>query len=192
MIPILKQSLQNEIQHGKLSTDLLKYIKNKHVASQSIEQLSQVLESFLLSMFDALEVVALLRKDPMCGRAVTFANAHVLQYVLDDDDLLSEQDYGVLGFLDDAYLVHRFTSLLCQTYAYVDTSKISYQAPNEHTLQIIRTLLPDGVSTALDMTSSNLIQVASAFFLNGSNASNRSSEPFNIRVDDAIELLGKQ
>lgn len=191
MLSILKQSLQNEIQHGKIATDLIKYIKNKHVASQSIEQLSQMLESFLLSMFDALEVVALLRKDPMCGRAVTFANAHVLQYVLDKDDLLSEHDFGILGLLDDAYLVHRFTSLLCQTYAHVDTSKISYRSPNEHTLQIVRTLLPDGISTALDRTSSNLIQVSSALCLNSTNASNLSSESFNIRVDDAVELLGK-
>ena len=141
----------------------------------------------------ALDVTVKFAKDPQYGRGIAFASGQVVQYCFDEEDLFPEAHYGVLGLLDDAYLVHRFVGMLHQMYPHVNVSGISYQFPDEMTLQLVRTLLPTGVCDALDRTCYNLIQVGGALFTSGVRESSAPLESLvTLRVDEAISILSKK
>jgi hypothetical protein len=112
MNSLLRQSLEREIQHDKLIAQLSKNTVKGRVERQHIVKLASLLEPFLVSICDALEVAAKYSKDPHSGRAVTFAVGQIIQYCFDEEDLFPESHYGILGLLDDAYLVHRFAAML--------------------------------------------------------------------------------
>ena len=151
------------------------------------------LESFLGSMINALDMAMKFAKDPQCGRAVAFASAQVLQYCFDEEDLFPEDDYGILGLLDDAYFVHRFAEMLHQMYPYVKVTGMSYTFPEEKTLQLVRTLLPAGVCDASDRTCYNLILVASALFTSGIRDNSVSpGSLIALRVDEVISILSEK
>ena len=57
-------------------------------------------------------------KDPHFGRAVAFATGTILTYIFDEEDLLPEASFGVVGLLDDAYLVHGFVGSLSRMYPF--------------------------------------------------------------------------
>jgi hypothetical protein len=149
-----------------------------------------MLEPFLGSIFHAFEVSAKFAKDPQCGRSVTFTIGQVLQYCFEEDDLFPERDYGILGLLDDAYLVHRFAMMLQQMYPHVELGGTKYQPPDEKTLRIVSTMLPAGVCDALDRTCYNLIQVSNSLFAVGARESYGPIESLaTLRVREAISIL---
>src|SRR5438045_8477308 len=85
-----------------------------------LRPLAAVIEPFLLGMPDALAFLIRAGRDEKVGRAVQLASGQVAQYVLDDRDLLPEAEYGVLGLLDDALLVHHQASQVLAWYPWTD------------------------------------------------------------------------
>lgn len=190
MRSLLQEGLDREIRHEKLVAELSKHTGNGDADLQHVAELARLLEPFLGSILDGLEVAAKFAKDPQCGRAVTFTTGQALQYCFDEDDLLPERNYGILGLLDDAYLVHRFAGMLHQMYPHVDLAGMRYQPPDERTLELVREILPAGVCDALDRTCYNLIQVANALFTGGGRESNAPLETFaTLRIHEAISIL---
>ena len=79
-----------------------------HATGRMSRRLAAVLEPYLRSVPDALATALAMSKDPRCGRAVSFATGSILAYVFDEEDLFPEATFGIIGMLDDAYLVHAF------------------------------------------------------------------------------------
>jgi hypothetical protein len=168
MKQLLAHSLAREITLPQLTMSFSPYAGD--IAPDRLTALAGALEPFLRGIPSALAVATLLAKDPACGRAVAFATGEILHYCLDEEDLLPERDFGILGLLDDAYLVHVFATSLHYTYPHVDIAFAGYQPPNDHVFRVVRTLLPAGVAEALDRTCDNLLRIASALFAGGAGS----------------------
>jgi hypothetical protein len=189
MKSLLEQSLAQEITLPQLVASLSKY--SGDVAPDRLTALAGALEIFLRGIPRALAVATLLAKDPVCGRAVAFATGEILLYCFDEEDLLPERDFGVLGLVDDAYLVHVFVASLRFMYPHVDISLAGYQPPEERIFRLVRALLPAGVAEALDRTCDNLLRVAGALFTGSAHSPVATPELApTLRVGQAILALG--
>ena len=134
-----------------------------------------------------------LSKHPQFGRAVSFATGQIVQYCFDEEDLFPERDYGILGLLDDAYLIHRFVSMLQEMYSHVGMDDAKYRLPEKPIFELVQTVLPAGVCDALDRTCYNLIQVANTLFASGAREGGTSFESFaTLRIDEAISILTRK
>ncbi len=185
MMKLLQVTLEKQVTSQSLVLALAEWAPE--VALDHIEELALLLEPFLRSMPQALSLAIQMTKDRGCGRAVAFATGQVLDYVFDEDDLLPEQDFGTLGLLDDAYILHTYAGMLSRMYPHVDTSSVGYQPPDQRTLHVVRSLLPAGIANALDRTCDNLVHLASALF--GSGGGEEGSYPRVppvLRVGEAV------
>jgi uncharacterized membrane protein YkvA (DUF1232 family) len=188
MKSLLERAFLREVTLPALSDALARY--SDQVAPERIAALAVSLLAFLRNVPGALSVAARFAKDPVCGRAVAFATGEVLYYFFDEEDLLPEQEMGVLGFLDDAYLIHVFAQSLPRMYPHVDISPLGYRPPEQSSLALVRTLLPAGVTDALDRTCDNLLRVSSALFAGGVAATPATPELAPaIRINDALRLV---
>jgi hypothetical protein len=183
MIAQLRRGIEEEITTAGVAEVLARHASE---SSDEVEQLAPVLVDFLRAVPDALAYAMTMAKDDRCGRPVSFATGTVLNYVFDEEDLLPEASFGVVGLLDDAYLVHAFVALLRETYPFVDSST-SYSPPDEQAFEIVAALLPEGVAHSLLRTCRSTIQTAQALFPAASigNAQESAIRP-SIRVEEAI------
>jgi len=120
------------------------------------------LSAFVISTPDRIRALIGMTTHPQHGRAIAFGLAQVLQYALDENDLVSEASCGAVGFLDDAYLVHRFLLDVCQAYPAV--RELASSANDEDTQALVGRILPAGVAAALDRTSERLVLVGASLF----------------------------
>lgn len=188
MMKLLRLSLEEEISSQSLAPLLAKYAPD--APADGVTELAALLETFLRSIPQSLSVAIQMTKSRGCGRAVAFATGQALNYVFDEDDLLPEQDFGIIGFLDDAYLAHIYAGMLSRMYPQVNTSGMGYQPPDERTLNIVRSLLPAGVAEALERTVDNLLLVANSLFGGGAGPEEYPSEAAPIlQVNEAIRLM---
>ena len=74
--------------------------------SDDVRELAELLESYLKGVPSALDTLTAMARERPYGRSVAFAAGQVLLYLLDEDDLFREADFGALGLLDDAYLIY--------------------------------------------------------------------------------------
>jgi hypothetical protein len=157
-----------------------------------VDQLATVLEGYLRTMPDALATALSMSKDPHFGRAVAFATGTILTYIFDEEDLLPEASFGVVGMLDDAYLVHGFVGSLTRMYPSAATSG-EYTAPDAETSEIVAAVLPEGVADSLRRTCESTIQVAQALFPSGQSvdAAEVTFEP-QLRVAEAVATAAKE
>jgi hypothetical protein len=154
------------------------------VAGEDVDELAAVLEGYLRTVPDALETALGMSKDLHFGRAIAFATGTILTYIFDEEDLLPEASYGVVGLLDDAYLVHEFVGSLSRMYPLAASE---YAAPDARTSEIVAAVLPEGVAESLRRTCESTIQVAQALFPSGqgADAAGGSIEP-QLRVAEAV------
>jgi uncharacterized membrane protein YkvA (DUF1232 family) len=154
-----------------------------------LERLAIGFASFLHTVPDAVAVAVALSKDQRCGRAVAFATGPILMYLLDDDDLLPESSFGILGLLDDAYLVHSFVALLGQMFPFTAPATAGYTAPDARLFEVVSSFLPDGVAHALSRTGETTIRVAQALFpaARGTDDIVSGLHP-EIRVGEAVRM----
>jgi hypothetical protein len=167
MIDLLRLGFDEGISADKIADGLRRHAGD--VASEDIDALAAVLESYLRTVPDALATALGMSKDPHFGRAVAFATGTILTYIFDEEDLLPEASYGVVGMLDDAYLVHEFVGSLRRMYPLV-APPIEYAAPDAGTSEVVAALLPEGVAESLRRTCESTIQVAQALFPSGPRA----------------------
>ena len=164
MIDLLKLGFDEGISAAKIADALRGHAGD--VASEDVDQLADVLEQYLRAVPDALAAALGISKDPHFGRAVAFATGPILTYIFDEEDLLPEASYGIVGLLDDAYLVHEFVGSLGRTYPMAAAS-IDYAGPDIRTSEVVAALLPVGVAESLRRTCESTIQVAQALFPSG-------------------------
>jgi uncharacterized membrane protein YkvA (DUF1232 family) len=186
MIGLLRRGFDEEVTAGGLTDALRRHAAD--VAVDDVENLAISLERVLRAVPDALATALAMSKDPRCGASVAFATGPILNYVLDEEDLLPEASFGALGLLDDAYLVHVFVAMLRQTYPYVETPA-AYATPEQHTLEMVASLLPEGVAHALQRTCESTIHVAQAMFssVRGEVTADSVFHP-EIRVGEAVRV----
>ena len=186
MIDLLRIGFDEEITVSALTEALEKH--PSEAVRDDLERLAMELASFLRSVPDAVGAAVAMSKDQRCGRAVAFATGPILMYLLDDDDLLPESSFGIIGLLDDAYLIHTFVALLRQMYPFAALPPDAYTSPEARSFEVVASCLPDGVAHALLRTSETTIQVAQALFpaTQGADDALPGFRPV-IRVGEAVQ-----
>jgi hypothetical protein len=184
MIDLLRLGFAEGISANKVADGLRRHAGD--VASEDVDELAAVLEGYLRTVPDALATALGMSKDPHFGRAVAFATGTILTYVFDEQDLLPEASYGVVGMLDDAYLVHEFVSSLRRMYP-LAAPPSEDAGPDARTSELVAAVLPEGVAESLRRTCESTIQVAQALFPSGQrvDAADVSFEP-QLRVAEAV------
>jgi uncharacterized membrane protein YkvA (DUF1232 family) len=167
MIDLLRRGFDEGISADEIAAGLRRHAGD--VATQDVNELASVLEAYLRTVPDALAAALGMSKDPHFGRAVAFATGTILTYIFDEEDLLPEASYGVVGLLDDAYLVHGFVDTLRRMYPLAAPS-IEYEAPDARATELVAAVLPEGVADSLRRTCESTIQVAQALFPSGQGA----------------------
>ena len=182
MIDLLRRGFEEQISADEIADGLRYHAAD--VAGEDVDELAGLLESYLRAVPDALGAALGMSKDPHFGRAIAFATGTILTYIFDEEDLLPEATYGVVGLLDDAYLVHEFVGSLSRMYPLAASE---YAAPNARTSEIVAAVLPEGVAESLRRTCESTIQVAQALFPSGQGADSAgvSVEP-KLRVAEAV------
>jgi hypothetical protein len=190
MIDLLRRGVEEAITADELAERLRQHASD--VAPEDIEQLAIVLEQYLRTVPGAVATAIAISKHPYCGRAVAFATGAVLTYLFDEEDLLPEASYGILGLLDDAYLVHGFVATLRRTFPFAEPSTVSYVAPDIQASEVVASILPEGVSQSLLRTCESTIHVAQALFLSGDRTTS-ADEPYQpeIRVANAAAVSNR-
>ena len=189
MIGLLRLGFDEGISADELAAALGRHAGD--VASEDVDQLAAVLEGYLRTVPDALGAALAISKDPHCGRAVAFATGPILAYVFDEEDLFPEASYGLLGMLDDAYLVHGFVAALRRMLPFVESSAAAHEALDDRGSEIVAALLPEGVAQSLLRTCESTIQVAQALFPSAldTDAAGVSHRP-EVRVAAAVAAAG--
>ena len=184
MIDLLRIGFDEKVTADAIADGLRRHAGD--VASEDVDELAAVLEGYLRAVPDALEAALAMSKDPHFGRAVAFATGTILTYIFDEEDLLPEASYGVVGLLDDAYLVHGFVDSLRRMYPLASPSS-KYEAPDARTSEIVAAVLPEGVAESLRRTCESTIQVAQALFPSGQRVDGADAriEP-QLRVEKAL------
>ena len=184
MIDLLRLGFREGISADEIADGLRRHAGDG--ASEDIHELAGVLEQYLRTVPDALAEALGMSKDPHFGRAVAFATGTILTYIFDEEDLLPEASYGVVGMLDDAYLVHEFVGSLRRMYP-LTAQSTEYAAPEADTSELVAAVLPEGVAESLRRTCQSTIQVAQALFPSGQrvDSADVSFEP-QLRVEKAV------
>jgi hypothetical protein len=182
VIDLLRRGFEEQISADEIADGLRYHAAD--VAGEDVDELAGLLESYLRAVPDALGAALGMSKDPHFGRAIAFATGTILTYIFDEEDLLPEATYGVVGLLDDAYLVHEFVGSLSRMYPLAASE---YAAPDARTSEIVAAVLPEGVAESLRRTCESTIQVAQALFPSGQGADSAgvSVEP-KLRVAEAV------
>jgi hypothetical protein len=159
------------------------------VPSDEVRELAELLESYLRGVPSALDTLTAMTKQRPYGRSVAFAAGQVLVYLLDEDDLFREAEFGALGLLDDAYLIYACLEALRFAFPDLDVNA-AYTPPDGRSLTAVRSLLPAGVADALDRTCENLVGVAAALYSGGGQGAAVPEPPrANLRIGDALAAL---
>jgi hypothetical protein len=189
MIDLLRLGFDQGVSAEGLAEALRSHASD--IPSEDLDRLAAVLEQFLRTVPDALATALGMSKDPHCGRAVAFATGAILTYVFDEEDLLPEASYGLVGMLDDAYLVHGFVTTLRRMFPFAVPSAVAYAAPDDRMSEVVASLLPEGVAASLRRTSESMIQVAQALFPSqpGTGSAGLMYQP-EIRVLKALAAEG--
>jgi uncharacterized membrane protein YkvA (DUF1232 family) len=188
MIDLLRIGFDEGISADQIADGLRRHAGD--VVSEDVDELAPVLEGYLRAVPDALATALGMSKDPHFGRAVAFATGTILTYIFDEEDLLPEASYGVVGLLDDAYLVHGFVDSLGRMYP---SAAVEYAAPDARTSEVVAAVLPEGVADSLRRTCESTIQVAQALFPSGQSvdAAEVTFEP-QLRVAEAVAAAAKE
>lgn len=188
MLNALQLDLEEKITAKSLAILLTE--RAPEASAEDIKELAALLVPFLRSIPQALSVAIRMSKKQECGRTVAFATGQVLTYLLDDNDLLPEEDFGIVGLLDDAYLAHIFAKTLARIYPQANTSRAGYRPPDRSTFSVVRSLLPAGVADALERTSDNLLHVASSLFGSAKGIEGTPLQPAPVlRVSEALQAI---
>jgi hypothetical protein len=190
MIDLLRIGFDEGIAADKIADGLRRHAGD--VVSEDVDELAAVLEGYLRTVPDALATALGMSKDPHFGRAVAFATGTILTYIFDEEDLLPEASYGVVGLLDDAYLVHGFVDSLSRVYPSA-APPIEYAAPDARMSEVVAAVLPEGVADSLRRTCESTIQVAQALFPSGQSvdAAEVTFEP-QLRVAGAVAAAARE
>jgi hypothetical protein len=157
-------------------------------AAGELDGLAEVLAGYLGALPGAIDALTTMARGGPFERSVAFVAGQVLVYLVDEDDLFDDEDFGALGLLDDAYLVHSSVAVLRAAFPALDVPD-GYAAPSGEAHGTVRALLPDGVGEALDRTVDRMVLVASALFTGGGRAAAIERPRPTVRVANAVASL---
>jgi hypothetical protein len=188
LIDLLRVGFDQRVSADEIAEGLRRHAGD--VPGEDVDELAAVLAGYLRAVPDALEAALAMSKNLHFGRAVAFATGTILTYIFDEEDLLPEASYGVVGLLDDAYLVHGFVESLGRMYPMAATE---YVAPDARTSKLVAAVLPEGVAESLRRTCESTIQVAQALFPSGQrvDAADVTFEP-QLRVAEAVTAAASE
>ena len=189
MIELLRLGFDDGVSADAMAEALRRH--GGEMPDETLDQLAAVLARYLRAVPDAIATALAMSKDRHCGRAVAFATGPILAYVFDEEDLFPEASYGLLGMLDDAYLVHGFVAALRRMLPFVESSAVAHEALDDRGSEIVAALLPEGVAQSLLRTCESTIQVAQALFPSAldRDAAGVSHRP-EVRVAAAVAAAG--
>ena len=95
MIDLLRIGFEEGITADAIADGLRRHAGD--AASEDVGELAAVLEGYLRAVPDALATALGMSKEPHFGRAVAFATGTILTYIFDEEDLLPEASFGVVG-----------------------------------------------------------------------------------------------
>lgn len=185
MIALLKRGFDEELSSAGVRDALRRHSAD---TGAGVDELAGIVERFLRGVPGAIACAIAMSKDSNNGRAIGFATGSILTYLLDEDDLFPETEFGSLGLLDDAYLVHAYVAGLLQAYPFAKPETVDYDAPDDHAFDVVASLLPQGLAESLRRTSGSTIQVAQAFFPAAGDRASATAEQPSLRVDEAARL----
>jgi hypothetical protein len=184
---LLSSALAEEATATKLEDSLAREAPD--IPRADIGRLAELLEDYLKGVPNALDALTAMAKEPSYGRSVAFVAGQALVYLVDEDDLFRDAELGVLGLLDDAYLIHACLAALTAAFPELSVPP-GYAPPDGSALAAVRSLLPAGVPDALDRTCENLVRVAAALYSGGGQGSSASEPPRStLRVGDALAAM---
>lgn len=157
----LKEMMAESVTSAAVTEALLR--QDPNLLPEDANRLAEVLAPFVQTLTDGLAYAISLSKDPRCGRAVAHGTGSVLHYLLDDDDLLPESSFGIIGLIDDAYLVHMFLAQVSEAFPFAHGDQL-YRPPTPREFDVVAALLPAGVAAALTRTCQSMVEVAAALF----------------------------
>jgi uncharacterized membrane protein YkvA (DUF1232 family) len=188
---VISELLSNALAEEASATKLEDWLAREapDIPRADVRRLAELLEDYLNSVPSALDALTAMTKEPRYGRSVAFAAGQVLVYLVDEDDLLPDAEFGALGLLDDAYLIHACLAALRVSFPELSVPA-GYAPPDASALAAVRSFLPAGVSDALDRTCENLVRVAAALCSGGGQGSSAPEPPqATLRIGDALAAL---
>ena len=161
MIDLVRKSLEQSV-GGTSLADLLSKRFPEMLDDERAQTLPKI-AAFLLEIPAAMETINCFASHPACGRATKFAYGEILCYCFDEDDLMPESTWGLLGLLDDAYLLLRFADLLRAYFPYV--ALVENLASSTANFEVVTRLLKPEITDALDRTAHAMLDTGCALFL---------------------------
>jgi uncharacterized membrane protein YkvA (DUF1232 family) len=132
-----------------LATVLRSYVDDAHV-----ERAVELVRRLVLSIPTSLELLVDLAHLPGANPGLAALARDALDYVQDPEDLLPESRYGLYGYLDDAYLVHRLVALAYGSLGSGERAAVTVEQAKFQKLEKLVALggklLPEPVRRSLD------------------------------------------
>ena len=153
-----------------------------------LHALAELLEEYLQAVPAAIDALTTMARQAPYDRSVGFVAGQVLVYLVDDEDLFDDQEFGALGLLDDAYLLHASLTVLRAAFPALIVPD-AYAAPGEEAQRAVRALLPAGVAEALDRTVDRLVLVAASLYSGGGQGGSVERPRPEVRVANAVASL---
>ncbi len=193
MLDLLQQGLDAATEEAALTAAL--QAQDPGLQGEGLDRLAASLAPFLRAMPAALKDAFAMAEHPEAAtqgldRAIGFATGQVLHYLFDERDLLPERDFGVVGLLDDAYLVHCYLRGLARSYPHLLPDPPAHEAPDAETLALVRGLLPAGTADALERSAEHMIGLSRALFAAGGGGAGAAETPAPaLRLAEVLQAL---
>ena len=186
MIEYLEAGLKPETTNRHLGQLLSQHAPS--ASEQSLEQLAKIVADLLDSIPRNIRLINAYQAHPLCRKPLGYAFGQVLVYCFDENDLLPEQQFGTLGLIDDAYLLHVFSRLLPLYFPYAVPANV--ESTEFEFREVLDRLLPAGVLDALDKTARSLLEISVALFGNALIEENSNKGyPISLNVQGAVDSL---
>jgi hypothetical protein len=185
MIQYLETGLKPETESSHVA-----YLLSRQAPSLSereLNQLAVIISELLSTIPENIRLINKYQMHPLCQKPLGFAFGEILRYCFDEEDLLPEQHYGSLGLIDDAYLLHSFTSLLAVYFPYAKPNENAVSPFNSR--EIIDKLLPAGILDTLDKTARSVLEISIALFAGAVTREVNDGENITLNVESAASLL---
>jgi hypothetical protein len=171
----------------------LTHLLSRHAPNlpeSELNQLASVISELLNTIPGNIRLINAYQTHPLCRKPLGFAFGEILRYCFDENDLLPEQDFGSLGLIDDAYLLHSFAGLLPIYFPFAVPDQKA--GPEFNSRDAVDKLLPTGILDTLDKTARSVLEISIAFFAGGMPEATGDGEKITLNVEGAASLLVKK
>jgi hypothetical protein len=180
MISMFRKAIETVVSRDRLVMELRRL--DQSADDRQVSELASRLNKLIQTIPDALDAAFKIGEEPRFAKSARFATGQVLYYLLEESDLISSKDAGLLGIIDDAYLTHSSVNGLVNHYGPLMLPRLKYEHPIKE-MQSARLFMPSGIAEALDATAARLIDLSSSLFgspMEASKTSKRRGSSFRL------------